>query len=167
MLVGTSHRTVTSWEFSLILKVGTSFPISGNVLPKLTHSIGLGTVPANDMTVLRSMSPSRFADLIPTEPDEIWIDIFIGADYLWSVISTVERVFLPSGLFLMHSRPGYVLSGSCLADQNILPQLSNVCHAFFAAQAEKSLSGLRALDHIGITLLKTNSRRATRLPLTI
>ena len=137
---GTSDPTITSsatCEFSLILKDGTSFPISGNVLPKLTHPIRRGAVPAKDMAVLRSMSPSCFADSIPTEPDsEIGIDILIGADYLWSLMSNEERVSLPSGLFLMHSRLGYVLSGSCFADHNLRPHLSNVCHAFFAAQAE-------------------------------
>ena len=151
---GTSDPTITSsatCEFSLILKDGTSFPTSGNVLPKLTHPIRRGAVPANDMAVLQSMSPSCFADSIPTAPDEIGIDILIRADYLWSLMSTKERVSLPSGLFLMHSRLGYVLSGSCFADHNLRPHLSNVCHAFYAAQAEKSVSDLWALDHIRIT----------------
>ena len=60
------------------------------------------------MDILLSISLDRFADTIPRNSQ---VDLLIGSDYFWSIIG-VEKTTLPSGLFLVSSRIGYIMTGS-------------------------------------------------------
>ena len=55
------------------------------------------------------------ADSLPLENnvDKAEIDILIGADYVWDILSS-DKLTLPSGLYLISSRLGYVLTGPYL-----------------------------------------------------
>ena len=53
------------------------------------------------------------ADSIPVQPDLASIDILLGSDYFWNIIDR-ERIVLPSGLLLLSSKLGYILTGRYL-----------------------------------------------------
>jgi len=49
------------------------------------------------------------ADSIPSQSSLTNVDILLGSDYFWNVIDC-ERIVLPSGLLLISSKLGYVLT---------------------------------------------------------
>ena len=66
------------------------------------------------MAFLRSIPPENFADSLPLSPDAVEIDVLLGADYVWDILSCpADRFVLPSGLFLLASKLGLLLTGSC------------------------------------------------------
>jgi len=60
-----------------------------------------------------SISANRLADSVPANLEPSNVDLLIGSDYFWSIVGT-EKITLPSGLFLVSSKIGYILTGSYL-----------------------------------------------------
>ena len=50
------------------------------------------------------------ADTVPRTLEPVNIDLLIGSDYFWNILGT-EKVILPSGLYLVSSKIGYILTG--------------------------------------------------------
>ena len=79
----------------------------------LTEPIRRGAVPSGDVSFLQTLSPDQLADSLPLENDKAEIDILIGADYVWDILSG-DKLTLPSGLYLISSCLGYVPTGPYL-----------------------------------------------------
>ena len=65
------------------------------------------------MKFLMSISADRLADSIPDSLEPNTVDLLIGSDYFWLIVGA-EKIVLPSGLFLISSKIGYILTGSYL-----------------------------------------------------
>ena len=68
-------------------------------------------IPDQDRQFLQSLS-SSLADNLPDTSEKASVDLLIGTDYFWSIIQQ-DRIVLPSGLLLLPSRLGYILTGCC------------------------------------------------------
>ena len=84
-----------------------------NVIEQITGPIQRGPLQPADLEFLMSISADRLADSVPTDLEPSTVDLLIGSDYFWSIVGT-EKIVLPSGLFLISSRIGYILTGSYL-----------------------------------------------------
>ena len=65
---------------------------------------------------LKLFPSSKLADAIPSTSESAVVDLLMGSDYFWDIISG-EKVMLPSGMFMIPSKFGYVISGKCLDNQ--------------------------------------------------
>ena len=57
------------------------------------------------------------ADNIPSANDNASeVDLLIGSDFFWTIMES-DRLTLPSGLPLISSKLGYILTGECASNQ--------------------------------------------------
>ena len=84
--------------------------LHANVVHKITGPIQRGPLQSSDLEFLLSISPEKTADTIPKNSEPTNIDLLIGSDYFWNILGT-EKVTLPSGLYLVSSKVGYILTG--------------------------------------------------------
>ena len=52
------------------------------------------------------------ADPVPHALESATIDLLVGSDYFWHIIGG-DRIMLPSGIFMLPSRFGYIITGRC------------------------------------------------------
>ena len=97
-------------KFDVILKDGSSVKLEANVLKQLTRPIHRRPLQSSDIQFLKALSPECLADSIPETSETANIDILIGADYFWQFING-HKIVLPSGMFLIPSKLGYLLTG--------------------------------------------------------
>ena len=57
------------------------------------------------------------ANTIPKNMEPSTVDLLIGSDYFWTIVGT-DKMILPSGLLLVSSKIGYILTGSYLDPMN-------------------------------------------------
>ena len=57
------------------------------------------------------------ADTIPKNMEPSTVDLLMGSNYFWTIVGT-DKMILPSGLFLVSSKIGYILTGSYLDPMN-------------------------------------------------
>ena len=102
-------------EFNVITKDKSCMHFYANVIEQITGPIQRGPLQPADRDFLMSISADRLADSIPPSGslESNSVDLLIGSDYFWSVVGT-EKIVLPSGLFLISSKIGYILTGSYL-----------------------------------------------------
>ena len=62
------------------------------------------------------------------------MDILIGSDYFWSIVGS-HRLILPSGMFVLSSKFGYIVTGKY--NSNSSTQRSYVYHALFVSSDVK------------------------------
>ena len=104
-------------HFQLGLKDGSCMALTANVIPNITGAIHRGTTPAADEAFLRALPPDMLADNIPSANDNASeVDLLIGSDFFWTIMQS-DRLTLPSGLLLISSKLGYVLTGKCASNQ--------------------------------------------------
>ena len=94
----------------LELKDKLTMPIAVNTLPTITNGITRQAVPSRDLEFFSNFSAAALADTIPTTTEKVHIDLLIGADYFWDIVSN-DRLTLPSGLHLVASKLGFLLTG--------------------------------------------------------
>ena len=99
-------------NFQLGLKDGSRLDVNANVIPDITGSIYRGSTPPEDEAFLRDLSPGMLADCLPSDQDDAKVDLLIGSDLFWDLVSS-DRIVLPSGLLLLSSKLGYILTGKC------------------------------------------------------
>ena len=94
---------------ALPLKDGTQLMMTVNVVPKITG--GIQRMPL-DTNIFEShlMKSFDLADTMPTEREHTNIDMLLGNDYYLDIIEPY-RVQLKSGLFLLGSKLGWILTG--------------------------------------------------------
>ena len=138
-------------NFNIITKDDSSISLYANVLQQITSSIRQGPLHQVDGEFLQAITPEKLANNIPIQSTSVAIDILVGLDYFWNIIDR-ERIILPSGLLLLSSKLGYVLTGrysdpteevnndvsSCMV--TIMPQSDSPC-----------LSDFWSLETIGIS----------------
>ena len=168
-------------EFNVITKDKCCIHFHANVIEQITGPIQRGPLQLADMDFLRSISTDRLADSIPTvgNSEQYAVDLLIGSDYCWSVVG-MEKIVLPSGLFLVSSKIGYILTGSYLDTKScqkgipvssclVMTQVNCVVPAMnFLSSADSPVTGnpnvedLWNLETIGIveSLDITNDDRA-------
>ena len=100
-------------EFNVMIKDNTCMHFHTNFIEQITGPIHRGPLQPADMAFLMSISADRLADSIPDSLEPSTVDLLIGSDYFWSIVGT-EKIVLPSGLFLISSKIGYILTGSYL-----------------------------------------------------
>ena len=124
-------------NFSIITKDGSSVSLHANVLTQA------------DIAFLQAITPEQLADSIPTHPSKVTIDILLGVDYFWSVIDG-GRIVLPSGLLLLSSKLGYILTGKYpdLIEKDT--DNENSCCLVVSQNNGPCLSDLWDLETIGI-----------------
>ena len=97
-------------NFTIITKKSSSMRLCANVLNQITSPIQRGPLQKADLEFLQSITSEKLADVIPTSAETAIIDILVGSDYFWNIVD-VERIMLPSGLLLLSSKLGYLLTG--------------------------------------------------------
>ena len=97
-------------HFNLITKNKSCLQLHANVINKITGPIQRGPIQSSDLDFLSSISPDRMADTVPRDTEPVNVDLLIGSDYFWTIVGT-EKLTLPSGLFLISSKIGYILTG--------------------------------------------------------
>jgi len=97
-------------HFNLVNKDGSYLQLHANVINQITGPIQKGPLQSSDMDFLLSISADKMADTIPRNSELITVDLLIGSDYFWTIVG-VEKLMLPSGLYLVSSKIGYILTG--------------------------------------------------------
>ena len=81
-----------------------------NVLKQITGSIQRSPLAQKDLEFLKTIPAERMADCLPNTLENTTIDLLIGSDYFWDIIES-DKVTLPSGMFLLPSKFGYIVTG--------------------------------------------------------
>ena len=102
-------------KFTIATQETPPIVLHANVLPQITGPIQRGPLPEKDLEFLKIISPGKLADTIPETSKLITetVDILVGSDYFWNIVDN-ERIVLPSGLFLLSSKLGYIVTGNDL-----------------------------------------------------
>ena len=90
------------------------------------------------MEFLLSISPEKMADTFPSNSEPSNVDLLIGSDYFWSILGT-KKVILPSGLYLISSKIGYILTGK-YSDPDHMSCKSHISTCFVMTQVNHTLS---------------------------
>ena len=96
--------------FTILAKDNPPIVLNTNVLPQITGAIQQGPLLQSDLDFLHTIAPERLANSIPERGNTFTIDLLIGSDYFWDIVGK-DRVVLPSGLLLLSSRLGYIITG--------------------------------------------------------
>ena len=160
-------------QFQVKLKDGSYMKMYANVLKQITGGIRRGRLDQKDLEFLQMLPEEKLADFVPNTDEITNVDLLVGADYFWDIVGG-EKVVLPSGMFMLPSRFGYIVTGRCPEGSHV--QSSNPCALLVAVQLNQdtcdhilqcsvnvslsdcpSLETLWSLENIGITdLLETN-----------
>jgi hypothetical protein len=100
--------TTSIVDLAIGLIDGTSMTITANVVPKITGKIQNSSIDKKNLTFLQKKLP--FADSITCSLDCPDIQLLIGIDYFWDII-TSERMEVKNGLYLIGSKLGWFLTG--------------------------------------------------------
>jgi len=148
---GTRSQNVNTHvvSFSVDVKDGPPIVLCANVLPQITGAIQRGPLLQSDLDFLRTVSPDQLADSVPEKGSTFTIDLLVGSDYLWDIVGK-DRVVLPSGLLLLSSRLGYIITGRFYDHTGCDKQIISSC-AITSVADNHCLSDLWNLDRIGIS----------------
>ena len=135
--------------FTILAKDNPPIVLNANVLPQITGAIQRGPLLQSDLDFLHTIAPERLADSILERGNTFTIDLFIGSDYFWDIVGK-DRVVLPSGLLLLSSRLGYIITGRYHDHTEHDKQIVSSC-AIATVTDDRGLSDLWTLDQIGIT----------------
>ena len=97
--------------------------------------------------------------------ESVAIDLLIGSDYFWNIVGGI-KVMLPSGMFMLPSKFGYIITGKCPDTREydksctpfvstevgqIVPELCLQYSATTPAIENPRLEDLWCLENIGIS----------------
>ena len=99
-------------HFTVVIKKNISMLLHANVVPEITGPVQRGPLLHGDLDFLRLIEPGQLADSVPETGNTSTVDILVGSDYFyfWEILEG-ERVNLSSGLLLLSSKFGYILTG--------------------------------------------------------
>jgi len=97
-------------QFHVELKDGTNLAMFANVLPQITNGIQRTPLLQKDIEFLKILPKEKLADFIPCTLETTQIDLLIGSDYFWNIVGG-DKIVLPSGMFMLPSTLGYVITG--------------------------------------------------------
>ena len=138
-------------QFKVRLKDGSHMTLCANVLKQITGSIQRSPLVQKDLEFLKTIPAERMADCLPNTLENTMIDLLIGSDYFWDIIES-DKVTLPSGMILLPSKFGYIVTGKFRDTKQCL---CNHVHTLFVTteindQAVNNLEDLWCLETIGI-----------------
>ena len=136
-------------DFYIVTKQGSTILLHANVLKQITNPIQRGPLSQADIRFLQAVSPEQLADSIPSQSGLSNVDILLGSDYFWNIIDC-ERIILPSGLLLISSKLGYILTGKYSDPTEERYKGIDVTSCLVMSQDESCLSKIWDLDMIGI-----------------
>ena len=93
------------------------------------------------------------ADTFPSNSEPSNADLLIGSDYFWSILGT-EKVILPSGLYLISSKIGYILTGK-YSDPDHMSCKSHISTCFVMTQVNHTLSEVSLFSSSDDTITKS------------
>ena len=99
-------------NFKMKAKDGSCLSLSANVLGRITGFIHRSPLLQKDVEFLKLIPQYQLADTIPNVTETTSVDILIGADFFWGIIGS-DKVTLPSGMFMLSSKLGYIITGRC------------------------------------------------------
>ena len=127
--------------FRVKLKDGSHMLMFANVLKQITGDIQRGPLQQKDIELLQLISKDKLADLVPHSRETTTVDLLIGSDYFWDVVGG-DKIMLPSEMFMLPSKFGYILTGRC-PKTNHNGWDRSTCTLFVAAELDQLRS-----DHI-------------------
>ncbi|XP_065883107.1 uncharacterized protein [Dysidea avara] len=110
LLDSANHRTFITDQLAKKLKLTCDREELLSVSTFAARTPQQGPNTAIRFRVLLSISPEKMADTVPKDVEPVNVDLLIGSDYFWTILGT-EKLTLPSGLFLISSKIGYILTG--------------------------------------------------------
>ena len=97
-------------RFKVKLKDGSFMMLYANVLKQITGSVQRNPLMQKNLEFLQEIPTDRMADRVPSTLENTTIDLLIGLDYFWDIVEG-DKVVLPSGMFLVPSKFGYIVTG--------------------------------------------------------
>jgi len=113
--VGMDTYTV---RFGVKLNDGSCMLMCANVLKHITGNIRRSPLYQKDLEFLHMIPRNRMADIIPSTTQTVKVDLLVGSDYFWDIMSG-DRITLPSGMYMLPSKFSYIITGRC-------PEIDNV-----------------------------------------
>jgi len=123
-------------NFQVEAKDGSYLSLSANVLKQITDSMQRNPLSQEDLEFLKLIPNNQLSDKIPIEIELATEDILIGSDYFWNIIRG-HKLVLPSGMFVLSSKFGYIVTGKYNHGECPI-QGSSVYHTLFVSANVKS-----------------------------
>ena len=105
-------------NFKVKIKDGSYLLLSANVLKQITDGIQRSPLLQKDIEFLRFIPQNELADQIPNTTESLDVDILIGSDFFWDIVGG-DKIVLPSGMFMLPSKFGYIVTGKCPDSQRL------------------------------------------------
>ena len=135
-------------------KGGSCLSLHANVINQITGPIKRGPLQSSDMEFLLSIAVDKLADTIPGDSETDSIDLLIGSDYFWTIVG-LEKLTLPSGLHLVSSKIGYILTGKCMdADNDKSNSQQQVSSCFVMTQVNCTVPEMNLLSSSDTSVTK-------------
>ena len=140
-------------HFNLLTKDGCCLPLHANVVNHITGPIKRGPLQSSDMDFLLSIAVDKLADTIPGDSETDSIDLLIGSHYFWTIVG-LEKFTLPSGLHLVSSKIGYILTGKYMdpGDNNSNQQQVSTC--FVMTQVNCTVPEMNLLSSADVSVMR-------------
>ena len=141
-------------HFYLITKDGSCLSLHANVINQITGPIKRGPLQSSDMDFLLLIAVDKLADTIPGGSESDSIDLLIGSDYFWTIVG-LEKLTLPSGLHLVSSKIGYILTGKYMdSDNDKSSSQQQVSTCFVMTQVNCTVPEMNLLSSSDISVTK-------------
>ena len=157
-------------SFNVQIKDGSYMMLSANVLKHITGVIQRNPLSEKDLEFLKLIPSSELADSIPGALESVAIDLLIGSDFFWDIVGG-NKVMLPSGMFILPSKFGYIITGRCpdtreresgvdsklctlFVSTEVSPVVSQLCLQYSVTSptiVNPQLEDLWCLENIGIS----------------
>ena len=118
-------------RFGVKLNDGSCMLMCANVLKHITGNIRRSPLYQKDLKFLHMILRNRMADIIRTTTQTMKVDLLVGSDYFWDIMST-DRITLPSGMYML---PSNIVTGRCPEIDNV--QHNNLCALFVAVNLDR------------------------------
>ena len=105
-------------NFKVKIKDGSYMSLSANVLKQITGCIQRSPLLQKDLEFLKFIPQNELADQIPNTLESLDVDILIGSDFFWNIVGG-DKIVLPSGMFMLPSKFGYIVTGKSPNNQNV------------------------------------------------
>ena len=141
-------------HFNLLTKDGCCLPLHANVVNQITGPIKRGPLQSSDMDFLLSIAVDKLADTIPGDSETDSIDLLIGSDYFWTIVG-LEKLTLPSGLHLVSSKIGYILTGKYMdPGDNKSSNQEQVSTCFVMTQVNCTVPEMNLLSSADVSVMR-------------
>ena len=104
-------------NFKVKARDGSYLSLSANVLKQITGSLQRSPLSQKDLGFFKLIPSNQLADNIPIEAELSTVDILIGSVFFWSIVGG-NKMTLPSGMFMLSSKFGYIVTGKCSNSNN-------------------------------------------------